>query len=104
MIGAIGAWPYGLRLIACFGLIMPPAFLMGFPFATGMAMLSRLGKERFFIWAWGINGFLSVVGSLLAILGLASLVAARLAIVSRDYGLSGRAGAPQYFEPVAGPS
>jgi uncharacterized protein YaaW (UPF0174 family) len=28
-----------------------------------MAVLSRLGKEHFFLWAWGINGLFSVVGS-----------------------------------------
>jgi hypothetical protein len=60
---AIGAWPYILRIVACLGLVAPAAFLMGFPFATGMAMLSKLGKERFFIWAWGINGSFSVVGA-----------------------------------------
>jgi hypothetical protein len=60
---AIGSWPYALRIVACLALVAPPAFLMGFPFATGMAMLSKLGKERFFIWAWGINGCFSVVGA-----------------------------------------
>src|SRR5262249_17705155 len=60
---AIGSWPYVLRIVACLALVAPPAFLMGFPFATGMAMLSKLGKERFFIWAWGINGCFSVVGA-----------------------------------------
>jgi spermidine synthase len=61
----IGAWPYALRIVACLLLLLPPAFLMGFPFATGMAMLSRLGKEHFFLWAWGINGSFSVVGAVL---------------------------------------
>ena len=61
----IGAWPYALRILACLALLIPPAFLMGFPFATGMAMLSRLGKEHFFLWAWGINGSFSVVGAVL---------------------------------------
>jgi hypothetical protein len=28
-----------------------------------MGMLSRLGKEHFFLWAWGINGLFSVIGS-----------------------------------------
>ncbi len=60
---AIGSWPYILRIVACLALVAVPAFLMGFPFATGMAMLSKLGKERFFIWAWGINGCFSVVGA-----------------------------------------
>jgi spermidine synthase len=63
MLQAIGSWPYVLRIVACLALVAPAAFLMGFPFATGMAMLSKLGKERFFIWAWGINGCFSVVGA-----------------------------------------
>jgi hypothetical protein len=63
ILSMIGTWPYGLRIAACLLLVAPPAFLMGFPFATGMAMLSKLGKERFFIWAWGINGCFSVVGA-----------------------------------------
>ena len=63
ILDVIGLWPYGLRIVACLALLLPPAFLMGFPFPTGMAMLSRLGKEHFFLWAWGINGLFSVVGS-----------------------------------------
>jgi hypothetical protein len=59
----IGGLPYGLRLIACFVLIAPPAFLMGFPMATGMGWLARLGKDHLFVWAWGINGCFSVVGA-----------------------------------------
>ena len=61
----IGALPYGLRLLACFGLIAPPAFLMGFPMPAAMSWLARLGKEGMFIWAWGINGCFSVVGAAL---------------------------------------
>jgi hypothetical protein len=54
---------------------------MGFPFATGMAMLSRLGKDRFFLWAWGINGCFSVVGAVLVpivavVFGLSTLLIA----------------------------
>ncbi len=63
ILDVIGLWPYALRIVACLALLMPPAFLMGFPFPTGMGMLSRLGKEHFFLWAWGINGLFSVVGS-----------------------------------------
>jgi hypothetical protein len=63
ILDVIGLWPYGLRIVACLALLLPPAFLMGFPFPTGMGMLSRLGKEHFFLWAWGINGLFSVVGS-----------------------------------------
>lgn len=59
----IGALPYGVRLILCFLLIAPPAFLMGFPMATAMTTLSRLGKDHMFLWAWGVNGCFSVIGA-----------------------------------------
>jgi hypothetical protein len=72
----IAGLPYGLRLIACFALIAPPAFLMGFPMATGMAWLARLGKDHLFVWAWGINGCFSVVG------------AALVPIIATTFGLS----------------
>jgi hypothetical protein len=53
------------RLIGCFTLIMPPALLMGFPMPIAMTTLARLGKDRVFVWAWGINGCFSVVGAAL---------------------------------------
>ncbi|MBF0399136.1 MAG: hypothetical protein HQL90_00035 [Magnetococcales bacterium] len=53
------------RTAACILLLFPPAFLMGFPFATGMSWLAKLGKEPFFLWAWGINGIFSVMGAVL---------------------------------------
>ena len=59
----IGTFPYALRLVFCLVLIAPPALLMGFPLATAMAWLGRLGKDHLFIWAWGINGSFSVIGS-----------------------------------------
>src|SRR5208283_2005386 len=59
----IGALPYGARLICCFLLIAPPAFLMGFPMSIAMTTLGRLGKDHLFIWAWGVNGCFSVIGA-----------------------------------------
>ncbi|MBF0339825.1 MAG: hypothetical protein HQL95_02530 [Magnetococcales bacterium] len=53
------------RVGVCILLLFPLAFLMGFPFATGMSWLARLGKEHFFLWAWGINGMFSVMGAVL---------------------------------------
>lgn len=72
----IGVLPYGLRLLYCFALILPPAFLMGFPMPTAMGWLSRLGKEHMFVWAWGINGCFSVVG------------AALVPVIATSFGLS----------------
>jgi hypothetical protein len=59
----IGTLPYGWRLVFCFALIFPPAFLMGFPMPTAMTSLARLGKDHMFLWAWGINGCFSVIGA-----------------------------------------
>jgi hypothetical protein len=72
----IGTLPYGQRLLCCFALIFPPAFLMGFPMPTAMTSLARLGKDHMFLWAWGINGCFSVVG------------AAIVPIVATSFGLS----------------
>ena len=60
-------------------LVAPPAFLMGFPMATAMTWLTRLGKDHMFVWAWGINGCFSVIG------------AAPVPIVATNFGLRGRA-------------
>ncbi len=65
VLDAIGTLPYGMRLLCCFVLIFPPAFLMGFPMPTAMTNLARLGKDHMFLWAWGINGCFSVVGAAL---------------------------------------
>jgi hypothetical protein len=61
----IGTFPYALRLLACFILVFPPAFLMGFPMPIAMTSLAKLGKDHMFLWAWGINGCFSVVGAAL---------------------------------------
>ena len=90
ILDAIGRLPYALRLVCCFLLIGPPAFLMGFPMSTAMTWLGRLNKNAMFLWAWGINGSFSVIGaalvpiiatsfglaSVLQISGLAYLIAA----------------------------
>lgn len=72
----IGAYPYALRLVLCFALIAPPAFLMGFPMPTAMTWLARLNKQPMLLWAWGINGCFSVIG------------AAAVPIVATGFGLS----------------
>jgi hypothetical protein len=61
----IGTLPYLLRIVFCLLLLMPPAFLMGFPMPTAMTTLGRLGKDHMFLWAWGINGCFSVIGAAL---------------------------------------
>jgi hypothetical protein len=80
VLNAIGGLSYALRLVCSFALIAPPAFLMGFPMATGMGILSRLRKDHVFIWAWGVNGCFSVIGAALVPVvatsfGLAAVIA-----------------------------
>jgi hypothetical protein len=59
----IGAQPYEARVTLSLALIAPPAFLMGFPMPSAMALLAKQGKSSLFIWAWGINGCCSVLGA-----------------------------------------
>ncbi|MFI5031950.1 MAG: hypothetical protein ACHQPH_14735 [Reyranellales bacterium] len=61
----IGTLPYVVRIVLCLLLLMPPAFLMGFPMPTAMTTLGRLGKDHMFLWAWGVNGCFSVIGAAL---------------------------------------
>jgi hypothetical protein len=75
VLDAIGVLPYWARLLICFVLIAPPAFLMGLPMATAMTWLARLDKDHLFVWAWGINGCFSVIG------------AAAVPIISTSFGL-----------------
>jgi hypothetical protein len=49
-------------------LIMAPVGLaMGVPFPTGIRVLAHV-RPQLIPWAWGINGYTSVVGSVLAVL------------------------------------
>jgi hypothetical protein len=48
-------------------LIAPLGFFMGMPFPLGLARLSQQAPG-FVPWAWGINGFASVVSAVLATL------------------------------------
>ena len=44
--------------------IAPAAFFMGIPFPSGLASLTA-SKNRLLPWAWGMNGALSVTGSVI---------------------------------------
>ena len=76
VLNAIGTLSYGVRLLLCFALIAPPAFLMGFPMPMAMSWLARLDKQPMLIWAWGTNGCFSVIG------------AAAVPLVATSFGLS----------------
>lgn len=56
-------WP---RVIISIILIFPLGILMGMPFPLGMKTLSQVEK-RLIPWAWGINGYATVIGTVAAI-------------------------------------
>ncbi len=56
-----------VRILLSVGLIAPLAFFMGMPFPLGLARLAAEAPD-FVPWAWGINGFASVVSAVLATL------------------------------------
>jgi hypothetical protein len=58
-------FPLWLKYICALLLISPLAFFMGMPFPTGLAALSRTSSSLV-PWAWGINGFMSVISTMLA--------------------------------------
>jgi hypothetical protein len=103
MLEWIGTLPYAVRLVFCFALILPPAFLMGFPMPVAMSWLARLGKDHMFLWAWGINGCFSVVGAALVPAIAASLGLAAVLTVSGLAYLLAIVGFFAILLPLAGP-
>ena len=59
--------PDAFRVAVSAGLIAPLAFFMGMPFPLGLARL-RDTAPGFIPWAWGINGYASVLSAVLATL------------------------------------
>jgi SAM-dependent methyltransferase len=55
-----------LRLIVSVALVAPMGFLMGMPFPLGLRSLG-IAEPDIVPWVWGVNGALSVLGSVLAI-------------------------------------
>ncbi len=76
--------PDGLRIAAAAALIAPLAFCMGMPFPLGLARVAA-AAPAFVPWAWGLNGFASVLSASLATLlavhlGFTAVVLAALAL------------------------
>jgi hypothetical protein len=59
-------WPRWLKVALTVLMIAPPAFCMGMPLPTGLALLERRHKPSV-KWAWALNSASSVLGSVSAI-------------------------------------
>jgi len=56
--------PLEVRAVAAVIIVAPLGLCMGVPFPTGLSALSR-NRREILPWAWGMNGALSVTGSVL---------------------------------------
>jgi hypothetical protein len=59
---------FALRLTASVALVALPGFLLGMPFPSGIRALELAGRQRLVPWVWGINGAMSVLASVTAII------------------------------------
>jgi hypothetical protein len=62
---AAGGASFPLRILLASGVMAPLGFLMGFPMPTALGYLAR-GAPALVPWAWGVNGFASVLAPPLA--------------------------------------
>ncbi|MBN2569690.1 MAG: hypothetical protein JXB42_09710, partial [Deltaproteobacteria bacterium] len=59
--------PLWMRMLACSIMIAPIALPMGMPFPSGLSLLGGV-RQNLIPWAWGINGFFSVIGATTAVI------------------------------------
>lgn len=64
----LAAWPSSLRFAGVVLLVAFPAVVMGLYFPLGIRALERSGQLPLIPWAWGVNGFVSVISAPLAML------------------------------------
>ncbi len=67
VVDATLAWPGPVRVMCTALLLAPAGFVMGMPFPLLVRQLEHRYPERI-PWAWGVNGFASVVGSIGALI------------------------------------
>ncbi len=56
-----------VKILATFSLLLPQGLLMGVPFPAGLSLVEIEKKENYIPVFWAINGWMSVVGSILAL-------------------------------------
>ena len=60
-------YPQAVRIFLAITVLAPVSFLIGIPFAYGINLLNRLNPS-IIPWAWAINGFMTVFGSILSVI------------------------------------
>jgi hypothetical protein len=59
--------PLGLRIAISLAIIAPLGVMLGMPFPTGLRVVAE-EAPGLVPWAWGINGFFTVIGTILALM------------------------------------
>ncbi|MCB2185319.1 MAG: hypothetical protein KQJ78_02800 [Deltaproteobacteria bacterium] len=54
------------RIFICMLMVAPMGLVMGMPFPLGLRMLHHIAPQ-YIGWAWGVNGFMTVMGSILTV-------------------------------------
>lgn len=62
------AYGLALRSVVCFVLLLPFGLLLGIPFPTGIQMLKQNKLVKYIPWMYGVNGIMSVLGSVIAVI------------------------------------
>lgn len=60
-------WPFAARVAVAALLIGPLGLLLGAPMPLGLSALAK-SEESLVLWAWGLNGAASVLGSILTVI------------------------------------
>ncbi len=81
-------WGIGLRLCLTILTIAPLATVMGIALPSGMRLIER-SSPQVLAWAWGVNGSMSVLGTVSAMaISVFFGVTAALNVAMLAYGLS----------------
>jgi hypothetical protein len=82
-------WPDLARIVVSMIIIAPLATLMGIPFPAGLRQLSARAPGLV-VWAWGMNGVFSVLGSILVIvISMSSSFTTAMLWGAAGYGVAG---------------
>jgi hypothetical protein len=85
VLSATLGWTLPLRVLVAVLLVAPLGLLLGVPFATGLRLVNKEASQLV-PWAWAVNGFFTVIGSVAAmILGMALGFTAVLVIAGLCY-------------------
>jgi hypothetical protein len=57
-----------VRAMASFILLLPLGFFLGIPFPSTIQLLKNNNLEKFIPWMYGVNGIMSVTGSVTAVI------------------------------------